>query len=918
MILEGFEIENWSCIKRVRINDLPPSGVVVLHAPNRHGKSSIVQALRACLMDYPSSSKSSDVTSQFPRGRSEKPLVSVTFRCGGAIYRIQKHFGGNKSDLASRTSAGEWKVETTSAAEAHERTCALVGGNDSSKGLHQLLWLTQAEFRLPEPKKFDAGVQTQLRGILGVLQTPLDDRFIERVKKRWNTWHSGQRKPGKQPHLKDGCALAEKLKELAELQGDLQRSEAKFNEIEGLLRQAENLRQAISDMNRQLQTQSDDLTQRQDEHQRCQERISARKQAEKDNEAAEKEQGAAMAEQQQRKDAARRCRTEFAAIKPARGNVRTVANEIKKLESRQELQRQTLASERDKRRSLQQRANRVAVKLAALVEAESLATARDVLIRAQTIANEIQEIETYLAENPAPDRNQLADLKSNRQKAVQLQADLDAAAMQLAITREENALSAQLILDGGAAKDVSNASPDIHSLRRKAELVIHGWGRVVFSRGEGGSNIEEREDQLRRLNDEFNNAAATFGIVGTDSDALEQLMRRLADHEAKQPTLASRKKEFKKLAPSGLERLRADVRALETKASATTDAQEHETESLPVSRSELEQLAATLQQELSDADDAVNGFEESWENLHEDLKGARQKETTAKELLAACEAKHKASREELGRLRSKQEVKERVKQANEALKSAKLRLQETELTAEESTIGERLNAAEVAVKALETQISENTRRLDVIKGRLLESEGLHAQRSLLAARVDQLTQITRQESLEKVAVDRLYELFEECKEKQLGALMGPIHNRVLGWMRVLDIGDYKEMRFNDAFLPDKLVTRDETAEFDVGEESKGAQEQIGILVRLALGSILASNGEPAVAILDDPLTHCDAARLNKMRVILRRAAEGDPNLNPPAGRLQILIFTCHPEWFRDEQALVIDLENPDVMTRLPV
>ena len=43
--------------------------------------------------------------------------------------------------------------------------------SDSTKGLHQLLWLTQAEFRLPDAKKFDANVQAQLRGILGVLQT---------------------------------------------------------------------------------------------------------------------------------------------------------------------------------------------------------------------------------------------------------------------------------------------------------------------------------------------------------------------------------------------------------------------------------------------------------------------------------------------------------------------------------------------------------------------------------------------------------------------------------------------------------------------------------------------------------------------------------------------------------------------------
>jgi hypothetical protein len=113
---------------------------------------------------------------------------------------------------------------------------------------------------------------------------------------------------------------------------------------------------------------------------------------------------------------------------------------------------------------------------------------------------------------------------------------------------------------------------------------------------------------------------------------------------------------------------------------------------------------------------------------------------------------------------------------------------------------------------------------------------LHAQRAALGARVDELTRLTNRESIEKDAVDRLYELFEECREKQLVTLMGPIHDRVLNWMRVLDIGDYKEVRFRDAFLPDKLVRRDGTAEFSIDEESTGAQEQIGMLVRVALGS----------------------------------------------------------------------------------
>ena len=52
MILEGFEIENWNCIKRASVTALPATGVVVLHGRNQTGKSSIVQALRACLVDY--------------------------------------------------------------------------------------------------------------------------------------------------------------------------------------------------------------------------------------------------------------------------------------------------------------------------------------------------------------------------------------------------------------------------------------------------------------------------------------------------------------------------------------------------------------------------------------------------------------------------------------------------------------------------------------------------------------------------------------------------------------------------------------------------------------------------------------------------------------------------------------------------
>ena len=145
--------------------------------------------------------------------------------------------------------------------------------------------------------------------------------------------------------------------------------------------------------------------------------------------------------------------------------------------------------------------------------------------------------------------------------------------------------------------------------------------------------------------------------------------------------------------------------------------------------------------------------------------------------------------------------------------------------------------------------------------------------------------------------------------------MGPIHDRVLRWMRLLRIGGYQSIHFNDQFLPEKLIAGDGAVELMLGEESTGTIEQIGLMVRLALGSTLSTAEEPAVAMLDDPLTHSDVVRLDLMRAVLKSAALGDPGTTPPAGPLQIVVFTCHPEWFAIDGAKIIDLSNPDVLGR---
>jgi uncharacterized protein YhaN len=92
----------------------------------------------------------------------------------------------------------------------------------------------------------------------------------------------------------------------------------------------------------------------------------------------------------------------------------------------------------------------------------------------------------------------------------------------------------------------------------------------------------------------------------------------------------------------------------------------------------------------------------------------------------------------------------------------------------------------------------------------------------------------------------------------------------------------------------KSSTLEEPVPLDA--ESYGTWEQLSIIVRLALGGVLAKD-EPQVAILDDPLAHTDAGKHRKILDILRLSSEGNPAWCPPAGRLQLIILTCHPDRF---------------------
>lgn len=79
--------------------------------------------------------------------------------------------------------------------------------------------------------------------------------------------------------------------------------------------------------------------------------------------------------------------------------------------------------------------------------------------------------------------------------------------------------------------------------------------------------------------------------------------------------------------------------------------------------------------------------------------------------------------------------------------------------------------------------------------------------------------------------------------------------------------------------------------------SRGTQEQLAVLTRLAFADLLLEQGAPVSLILDDPLVYSDDARLDVMTNILTEASK----------RMQVILLTCRERAFRHIDATRINL-----------
>ena len=282
MILRGIHVEHWCCIASLQLEDLP-EGIIILHGPNRTGKSSLVKALRGCLFDFDHDTTRADFRSCLPSSGAGPPLVSVEFETQGEVYRLSKAFSKRSDGYSKleRKTGGGWSLMEGSPKEATRRVRELLGADRSDQGLNQLLWLDQGVMTLPDARKLDASLEKQLANVLGVMVTASDLGFKQALDKRYSRWFGvrGEHRPTS-PVTELQNQRQERLKNLAELQ-------TKFRDVEQTIRDLDDCQNALPQAQTDLAAARLELARLQQEQERSHERRKQYECAQRDCQAAD-------------------------------------------------------------------------------------------------------------------------------------------------------------------------------------------------------------------------------------------------------------------------------------------------------------------------------------------------------------------------------------------------------------------------------------------------------------------------------------------------------------------------------------------------------------------------------------------------------------------------------------------------------
>lgn len=529
-----------------------------------------------------------------------------------------------------------------------------------------------------------------------------------------------------------------------------------------------------------------------------------------------------------------------------------------------------LARARDNRRALVRDLDELRRKteaLAATLAQTEAEQARQLALQAEVAACEIR----------AGDLNALRD-QARRLRELDIRRTAIATRLRFALEAGRELRIGDDVLSGDGERLLLDATT----------LTLPGYGRLRIE--PGGGDLAALAREAAELQDRHASALARLGLASLDAAEARQQQHahKLSDLKAAQATM-------KALAPQGVDALRAEGAALAGRAAELTqrlDAQPaaHDDALPPVVEAEAAEDAArrALAEATRRLADARNGCSAAQAAL----------EAAQRELTAA-----RARLDDPARAQQLADTRVALTDALAQQEAAALRIGELARqldAARPQALAQDVERYTRSAEQIERSFAQRRDALTVLEVELQAAgaQGLDERRAGLAREHAAAERRAGQLARRARALDLLLCRLRDKRHALTQRLQAPLQTHLNHYLGLLFPG--ARIALDDSLSPGPL-TRDGTAGSESGEVDElsfGAREQMGVIARLAYADLLKEAGKPTLIILDDALVHSDDARLERMKRVLFDAAL----------RHQVLLFTCHPDKWRDMGVPVRALE----------
>ncbi len=896
MIIRAIEIEYWrhlldKCV--IRFDE----AVNVLTGPNEAGKSTLFEALLYALTERPDSNKAS-LASIRPKNRELRPRVAVEVDMCGAAYRIEKTFFEKREHtVLKRKEKGSW-VPLSQDRDALTRIATLLK-QDGAEDIMCSLWAWQGNAAQILGEGVSGDTKMRLSGMLsGLLITDEDRRLLDWVESEWARLLTPRRR---QPT----GAWREALEVHREAERELAEANDAVAAHEGLVSQLSETRREVQSLKHK----------RQESALRCElARNQKRAWDEYRLKRADYEQAAARSSLLT--DVRKKWSSAIDALSECELQLEDAQKECV-LATEQRDSAKTAhdeASQRTKHAHAQkERAHRL-YEFAQLLEwAQDHATLKG-LRESLPIAPSAVEMRQIREQNRVftelEIRLESMRLRMSVTPHVELsgsvQPDASESAVFSANVGETHTWSAaqsiKLCLRGIADLEVATGMQDAKNLEQDLERQILSLGRML---GTWHSEALSENLSAGEMKHVFSLVERRFEEAECIRARCQRLEQKIQDrfpklvHEEPEIALAEFLSKIsdepytgvvKQMQSLGRDELLKQTEALEEQISRYQEALEQASLEEDLAKARLDRRESDLNRVQWSVDQLKRKKAEVLKQLLE-----ARSEAVAKEAALTAFSLKQWSTDECfqGEAERNQEAFIKLSAvAEHAAREAARLLEQAELSKPQGAQvdAQHLEEAEKALQFADEQLRQTERVLSNLEGQVKQSaDGLHEK----VQRADERAASTRirlaSVAQEAMALDLLRAVIIEERDKVVNAVLEPVRQTVSKWLPTITEGRYHDVELDRNGLQPTHLMRDDAvlalgrSADDTREVSYGTREQLALLTRLSLATLMASESRQPL-VLDDPLVNTDSTRQLKAWEILLEASE----------RLQMIVLTCHP------------------------